>query len=209
MKVSWAYTKPETLQPESSYIEANKHFILLANIIHQIGREVEESLRELVNEMIMNAGGRYGWMCRVGEVTEENSELLLSKYGNISDEPIFKNEITEEILETSAILYFGVTFCPDYDPRIQQFYERLLKNFPTETIVKTLARILSVTNEKKLTEHYQTAKYIFDKTSTLINLQNRAITIRTTPASELELYPDLASSETKIIPGKMNIYNKI
>ena len=190
MKLSWFYTEPEGLQPEYNYLESNKHFLLMANVIHQVAG-AEEDLRKLVNDMIIEKKGK----CSTGQVSEENSKLLSAKYGNITTEAIYKNEITEETLESTARLYFGVIFCPDSDQGTEEFYESLLEKFPIETIVKTLARILSVANEKKLTEHYQTAMDIFDKISTMLNFQSRDIVRMTTPASELELYPDLQSSE--------------
>ena len=82
-------------------------------------------------------------------------------------------------------------FCPDYDPLIVQFYEDLVENFPLDTILKTLARVLLVAKEKDLTELYQTAKAILDKITTMKNLQYRDIAVMTTGAAELELYPQL------------------
>ena len=82
-------------------------------------------------------------------------------------------------------------FCPYYDPLIVQFYSDLVANFPLETILKTLARVLLVAKEKKLTEHYQTALALLDKITTMMNLQYRDIALLTTGAAELELYPQL------------------
>ena len=64
-------------------------------------------------------------------------------------------------------------------------------NFPLETILKTLARVLLVAKEKELTEHYQTAKAILDKVTTMMNLQYRDIAVMTTGAAELELFQQL------------------
>ena len=66
-----------------------------------------------------------------------------------------------------------------------------MTNFPLETILKTLARVLLVAKEKKLTEHYQTAKALLDKITTMMNLQYRDIAVLTTGAAELELYQQL------------------
>ena len=64
-------------------------------------------------------------------------------------------------------------------------------NFPLETILKTLARVLFVAKEKELTEHYQAAKAILDKSTTMMDLKYRDIAVMTTGAAELELYPQL------------------
>ena len=91
----------------------------------------------------------------------------------------------------AALFYHRFVFCPYYDPLIVKFYEDLLENFPLETILKTLARVLLVAKEKGLTEHYQTAKAILDRVTTMMNLQYRDIAVMTTGATELGLYPQL------------------
>ena len=93
--------------------------------------------------------------------------------------------------EIAASLYHRIVFCPYYDPLIVEFYEDLVVNFPLETILKTLARVLLVAKEKELTEHYQTAKAILDKVTTMMSLQYRDIAVMTTGAVELELFQQL------------------
>ena len=76
---------------------------------------------------------------------------------------IYKEDITEDTLKNAAKIYFGLVFCPDNDPEIVQFYQELFQNFRPETVLKILARILFVANEKRLFEHYNIAKALFDK----------------------------------------------
>ena len=45
--------------------------------------------------------------------------------------------------------------------------------------------------KKKLTEHYNTAKALFDKTTTMMNLRYKDIALMTTGASELKLFKEL------------------
>ena len=66
-----------------------------------------------------------------------------------------------------------------------------METFPLETILKTLARVLFVAKEKDLTGHYQTAKAILDKVTTMMNLQYRDIAVMTTGATELGLFQQL------------------
>ena len=66
-----------------------------------------------------------------------------------------------------------------------------MANYPLETILKTLARVLLVAKEKKLTEHYETALALLDKIRTMMNLQYRDIALLTTGAAELELFQQL------------------
>ena len=91
----------------------------------------------------------------------------------------------------AALFYHRIVFCPYYDPLIVKFYEDLLENFPLETILKTLARVLLVAKEKGLTEHYQTSKTILDRVTTMMNLQYRDIALLTTSLTDLKHYPEL------------------
>ena len=106
-------------------------------------------------------------------------------------EPIYQNDITEETLEIAAKIYFQIAFCPDFDSSAVGFYQDLFENFPLETVLKTLARILLMAKEKKLSEHYEIAKALFDKTTTMMSLQYRDIAVITTGTQELQLYPEL------------------
>ena len=91
----------------------------------------------------------------------------------------------------AASLYHRIVFCPNYDPLIVQFYEELVDNFPLETILKTLARVLLVAKEKKLREHYGAALALLERITTMMNLQYRDIAVMTTGAAELELFQHL------------------
>ena len=117
--------------------------------------------------------------------------MIFNKYENISRKPIHSGEISEESLEIVASFYHSIVFCPYYNPLVVKFYKDLVENFPLETILKTLARVLFVAKEKELTEHYQTAKAILDKVTTMMNLQYRDIAVMTTGAAELDLFQQL------------------
>ena len=74
----------------------------------------------------------------------------------------------------------------------------MFSNFPLEAVLKTLARILYVANvEKELTEDYDTAKAVFDRMTTMMNLQYRDIAYWTTPNFELKHYEDLKDYQPK------------
>ena len=111
-------------------------------------------------------------------------------------EPIHE-DITEESLDIAARIYFGFVFCPNFDPETVIFYQELIGKFSLETIIKILARNLLVANEKGLTEHYNTAKALFDRISSIMNLQYKDIAVFTTAQSEIELYPELVNHQLK------------
>ena len=51
----------------------------------------------------------------------------------------------------------------EQDNLIKFFYQILIEDFPLESVMKNLARILYVANEKNLKKPYNIAKAIFDK----------------------------------------------
>ena len=199
LKVSWHYTPPQEVQPDTSFTEDNKHFVRLANLIQlQGGREgdMEGLVDDITREKMK------GERCNVGEVSK-TAEILISGISqNLSMEAISKEEITKETLERAAAIYFRIVFCPDYDPEIVKFYQELFENLSLETILRTLARILYVAREKNLAEHYNTAWALFDKTTTLMKLQHRDIAVLTTGAAELQHFTDLKSHKLNIIDSK-------
>ena len=200
MKVSWFYSSPEKISPNSRYLEDNKHFLMVSNIIHQEGATT--SLEDLVSNIISLKKQKA--RCTTGL---DNEDLFLEKYGNVSEEPIYKNNITEESLEIAAKIYFQIVFCHDYDLASLNFYQNLFENFPLETVLKTLARILLVAKEKNLSEHYEIAKALFDRTTTTMNLQYRDIAVMTTETAELDLFPDLKNLQPNpdMIQGLLEI----
>ena len=76
----------------------------------------------------------------------------------------------------AASLYYRIVFCPYFDQLIVQFYENLMTNFPLETILKTLARVLLV------------AKAVF---STLIGRAPRRLGSHWSRASECCLHQQI------------------
>ena len=147
LKVSWHYTPPQEVQPDTSFTEDNKHFVRLANISQlQGGRAggMEGLVDDITREKMK------GERCNVGEVSK-TAEILISGISqNISMEAISKKEITKDTLERAAAIYFRIVFCPDYDPEIVKFYQDLFENFSLETVLRTLARMLYVAREKRL-----------------------------------------------------------
>ena len=78
-------------------------------------------------------------------------------------EPIYKEDITEKELDKAAEIYFMIFSCPDYDIEISSFYRKLFMNSGPDEILKSLVRIISVTNQREMTEHYKAAKALLDK----------------------------------------------
>ena len=193
MKVSWHYTEGRqgNLQPDYKFKEHNKHFIRLANVVHQnlFNSELHELRKSIKEEKKVEAD------CSVGELGSNIESLIIDKFGNISQDSVYKDNITEESLERAARIYFASAFCPDIEAENEThtYYRDLFVNemFSLETVLKTLARILFVANEKKLTDHYKLAKSLFNRMTDMMNLQYRDIAVLTTSQTELRTYQEL------------------
>ena len=132
-----------------------------------------------------------GENCRIGEVSETAEKLLSGISQNLSMESINEQEVTKETLEKAMAIYIRIVFCPEHDPNdfnIIKFYQDLFENFPLETILRSLARILFTAKEKRLAKHYDTARILFDKTTTIMELHHKDIALLTTSSTELEHY---------------------
>ena len=199
MKVSWLYTTPRgiRLEQDYKYLENNKHFIRLANVIHVTGDSPDlETLRTY-----LRTEKKEEEYCSVEPINSNFQEMITEMFGNVSTDPIYIDDITEETLELAGKIYFGVAFCPDIfvENETDQFYRNLFENemFSLETILKTLARILFVSNDKKLTEHYDVAKFLFDKITSMVSLQYKDIAVLTTSKTQLEFYKELRKHKQK------------
>ena len=73
----------------------------------------------------------------------------------------------------------------------------MFSDFPLVAVLKTLARILYVTNVEKEFEDYDTAKAVFDRMTTMMNLQYRDVAYWTTTTPELKHYKDLKDHQPK------------
>ena len=189
-RISWHISTPQDIRPDYRFVSDNKPFIGLANIIHE-NKGVSEELKELVNQNIMNCENGHGTWEELGEKIEQN---IIEKFNNISTEPIYADEITEESLESANAIIFGMFFCSS-EFKLLKLYQTIIRTYPLETVLKVLARMLPVSNEKKLNRYYNTAKNLFDKTSSLMNLSNKHIAVLTTAASDLARYPDLTNHQ--------------
>ena len=206
LRVSWQYTENSELDPNilGDHIGENREFVKIVNIIYQEERERlsdqfnSEYLTELKTEVKREKSREQ--QCTVGEVSPAMDSLIAARYQYNDLVNIYYNpehhDVTEKILEMAADLYFSMVFCPD------RFYQDLLDHFPLETVLRSLARILLVASEKRLSDHYSAAKVLFDKTSSLTNLQYRDIAALTTGASELILYPELQNYQVSTDLGE-------
>ena len=157
MRVTWyyyshnAWGSDRTLQlftaenvgADARYVEENRYFVQLANIIHEHGvtKEMEKTILnykmteaenyEFRKYMIMNNQlDQSSINCSLREVN-----WMLGSF-DISNSSIYSNEITEETLQVAASIYFANVFCPDYDPEISKFYINLIRDFPLETSLR-------------------------------------------------------------------------
>ena len=187
---------PEEVVSDLLFAEENKYFTLIANVIHESSGATSD-MEELVRDQKKRAATESS-KCVLESLDSRDIESITSRFGNISMEPIYKDEISEENLKSATEIYFSLVFCHKMDSTRVSFYQNLFLSFSLETVLKTFARILLVANENNLVEHYQTAKALFDKTTNLLNItQYRDLAVITTRARELELYPELKDQEKR------------
>ena len=201
--ISWYHLDTEKVQPTYFYREENQHFITLSNVIHE-QQGVSEDMMELIKDM--KEDKKIHDSCKVGYITSAIRNLISERYENISQQPTYLDVITEDTLDMAAEIYFGISFCPDFDHGTVDFYEQLFQHFSLETILKTLARILFVSNEHDLSQHYITVKGLFEKVSTEVRLQYRDIAVLTTQAAKLGQYQELNNHQIdqQIVNGKLS-----
>ena len=194
LRVSWKHLQPEEVKRRHLFLDndENRQFIRIANIIHEekgVSVEMMKLLEKIRSEKKQESP------CQAGQMREKMMNLISRKYEDVSLEPIYSDQITEESLSIASELYFQMIFCPNYDAETLRFYERLFQHFALETILKTLARILFMSNRTGRIEHYIRAKALFDKVSGMLNLHHRDIAAITTPASQLERYQELKNHQ--------------
>ena len=208
--VSWKHLEPEEVRRKHVFLDndENRQFIRIANVIHE-EKGVSVDMMKLL-ENIRSEKKRES-QCKAGQMTEKIINLISRKYEDVSLKPMHKDQMTEETLSIASELYFEMIFCPNYDPETVQFYEGLFQNFSLETILKTLARILLMSNMPGRTENYVKAKALFDKVSEMFNLHHRDIAAITAPAKLLERYEELRSHQidNDFIEGKAEYFNMI
>ena len=105
MKVSWFYKSEQEMVPDFTYLEDNKYFIWLANILHQHSG-VTRDMKDLLDDI--NKSRKEEKECSNGSVSEETVEPLALVFGNISSEAIYSQDITDSTLEIAASLYFDM-----------------------------------------------------------------------------------------------------
>ena len=189
MNVTWYYTDNKTdiknkYLNDNKYLDDNKKFLWIANLIHEKGLQFGESLFNRSKSKIT-----FDAKCNGMEISDEKSNLLAT-YENVSSKPAYI-DISDDTLALAAKIYFSLVFCADNVAPTVEFYQNLFKNFPTESILKTLARLAYMAKEKNLTEHYRTAMFFLNEITSTLNLTYKDIAVMTTSFTELQDYEDL------------------
>ena len=110
MKVSWRYEPaPATeVRAEERYVEDNKLFILLANIVHQYNgttEELEDLVKTISKEKQKEKQTLKSEVCR----NLEDEKITSNTFKNISTKPIYNPEITNESLGKISLIVKALT----------------------------------------------------------------------------------------------------
>ena len=160
MKVSWHYNT--SVESHSFYLEKNKNFIRMVNIIQQAGPDSIAKIWDFIKEM------KTSWSLDVGipdallldQISGENmlKTLPISNYlrdlemelnlTKISEEPL-NEEIKEETYKTGSDIFLYLAI---YPPQYKWFgwmalFKDLLQSYSPKKIVTTLAGISSNSEE--------------------------------------------------------------
>ena len=110
---------------------------------------------------------------------------LVTAYANISTEHS-PGDISSESFEMAASLYFSLVFCPDNLAPTINFYQNLFEISEADTILKSLARLLFVSKEKSVGEHYRTARHFLSRITETFNLQYKEVALMTSSLTQLQ-----------------------
>ena len=143
MRVSWHYSGNVTSQPPPT--DKNKGFTQLANVLHEQNDPggIWVDIKELRKEYLQGNSIE----CEVEDWRIARTYYLLlglsNLYGNVTTEPVYKDDITEETLETAAKMYVFMLHCPDKFGSTKSemnFFTELYSEQSKETIIRTLGR---------------------------------------------------------------------
>ena len=186
LELKWNFSEGQS----DSFQSYNGQFIRFANYLHEGDADSQNFLEGMTSLAL-----------RINRDQEGYDECEVRGYhggpdlGQVREGSVFRENLTRHTLELAAKSYFDAMFCTDHDPKMVEFYQNLLETFPLETVLKSLARILLVSNKKRLTSDYIIAKALFDKLTTMMNLQYKDILLLTTGAAETELYEDIENHQ--------------
>ena len=157
MRLSWSYDDPK-LELNYKYLEENRGFIKLANILHN-----SQNRKQLRGDIKLQ---RNKYLQRIEEeesclgdnlLDDELKQDLLSGLfssvsppGGVPDTPDYEANITVETLEEAQEMYYYLTRCPNFYQTtlgLRNLFSTLL-NFPLKTVLVTLTRMMATALEK-------------------------------------------------------------
>ena len=101
LSVSWYYKYNVTVQPEQKFLSANQEFITLVNAVHENRTDLREELKRKREEALDDNP-----RCVSGRLYSGFRGVQLPSLGNVSAEPLYTANITQETLATAGRLYF-------------------------------------------------------------------------------------------------------
>ena len=165
----------------------NKYFIQLVNLLHVNANfltedQLKTSRYNFLNDKTSIVCDGYGKLIEYTDLVEE----LMKKYENISSQPTYGDEVTEDTMETAAEIYFKLANCPTDNVQMKDYYLKLINDSSLSTILITLARLTSVGIESKSVK-LESARLLLLRLSDILDLDYRKIiAVTSAPQSQLE-----------------------
>ena len=174
------------MEGDRKYLNDNKYFIQLVNLLHVNGNFLLEDQLKTIRYKFLN--DKTSIVCDgYGKLIEytDLAEKLMKKYENISSQPIYGDEVTENTLETAAEIYFKLANCPTDNVQMKDYYLKLINDYPLSTILITLARFTSAGMESKSVK-LESARLLLLRLSDILDLDyRRIISVTSAPQSQL------------------------
>ena len=192
MKVSWHYNT--SVESQSFYLDRNKNFIRMVNIIHKAEPKSVSKMWDFIKEMKASWGLDVGIKDALVQNHRSAANMLatlpISNYiqdleiefnlTNISQEPI-PDEINEETYKTGSDMFLYLAVYPPQYKWVgwMALYKDLLQGFNLKKIVTTLAGISRNSEEKELSH------YVLDQMFDILNMTYKKIESVTVRKTEL------------------------
>ena len=180
--ISWHFTK--RVEPDRKYVGDNKMFIQIVNILHA-GHTIPAN--ELKKIRYSNLNGKDSIKCDSYGKVQGYEDLVgefVKKYHDISYDPVYSGEVTDDTLERAASVLFYLVHCPTDNVEMKDYYLNLLDNFPLPTILTTLGRLSSAALESQSVK-LTTATLLLARLGHILERDFRRLITLTTPASLL------------------------
>ena len=193
IRISWQWNNTSNINPDRNFLNENRNFIKIANIVHQIHPDTHQLwqfFKERRNQLVELSSCANN-MYKFSIIVENQIEKIIGDFVsyNSSNNSTPVSELSEAELRTASDLYLYLIYCPTWTDRSKQLielYSELFQNYDARSIILTVAKIVTHNVEESNVFEYQLAKNIFEKVWSMFDLKSKLISKLTTSMSALK-----------------------